>query len=66
MSEPTCPLCFTVNLEALRRPGVVPVDLLCADHQQMIRDAFVESERLHPDGVCTDTCGCMSLEEFDT
>jgi hypothetical protein len=45
--------------------GVATADDLCPTHTQMLDDVAAHERRVHPDGHCTETCGCMTLEELD-
>jgi len=40
------------------------LDDLCEPHRTREMDALTAYKADHPDGKCTDTCGCMTLEEF--
>ena len=38
---------------------------LCAGHQDEQVWMLRQAEELHPEGVCTATCGCMTPEELE-
>lgn len=54
-----CPMCLRLA------PGTYTFakDDVCVEHLEAT--GIPAFERAHPDGVCTDTCGCMSLDELD-
>jgi hypothetical protein len=59
--SPSCVLCGP-------RPAgkhAVVYEELCGDHQWWVLGMVTEEYRRHPDGRCTATCGCISLEELD-
>ena len=36
----------------------------CREHGDMIYASALADYEAHPDGVCTETCGCMTLDEI--
>lgn len=48
-------------------PKIGPIiqEMVCAAHWQQFMDSVDEWLRSHPEKKCTETCGCVSLEELN-
>lgn len=50
------------------RAGDIDLSLgapVCDEHGAQLDAMARREQELHPDGRCTDTCGCMTFEELD-
>lgn len=57
LCHPSCVLCQP-------RMGIWTFANLCSAHWHRQERSLAEHNRIHPDGHCTATCGCMTLEQF--
>lgn len=37
---------------------------LCKGHNDQLYDGVLADFLAHPDGVCSETCGCMTMEDL--
>jgi hypothetical protein len=54
------------RLKEIGRPLMLSLEPMCPSHRESVERPIAAYEADHPDGVCTDTCGCMSLEQLKT
>lgn len=68
MPEVPCLFCYGIT-DALRaivaERGHLLLEDMCAPHATEQSAMLAEYQAAHPGGGHTETCGCISLEEFD-